>query len=203
MVTSSGDETLCLWDLEGFVLKKMKGHGCYVTTVAVSGNGKLIASGDVNGELIAWDGNTGESLTRAIKAHSENLASLDFSPNSAMLATASCDGTIKVWRTDIWQIHGNPINVGESIDRVRYSPSGHRLATAAFCYIQIWNPSGSECIAKLTATTEFIWTPDGTRLFSAGRNFLDSTIWEWDTSSGRSIQPFQCSELPLCYLLRG
>ena len=68
MVTSSLDKTLCLWNLkDGTVLKKMKGHSGGVVAVAVSGNSKLIASGDSKGELIAWDGDGG-SLTKAIKA---------------------------------------------------------------------------------------------------------------------------------------
>ena len=42
------------------VMKKLEGHGASVMAVAVSGDGKLIASGDDNGELIAWDGDTGD-----------------------------------------------------------------------------------------------------------------------------------------------
>jgi len=82
--------------------------------------GKLIASSDMGGKLIAWGGDTGKSLTNAIQAHSEPILSLDFSPDSGVLASVSSDKTIKFWRTDTWQIHGNPINVGEEIDRVRY-----------------------------------------------------------------------------------
>lgn len=62
MVTGLGDRTLCLWDLEtGLVLKEMKGHRTWVGAVAVSGDGQLIASGDANGELIAWDGHSAKS----------------------------------------------------------------------------------------------------------------------------------------------
>jgi len=184
MVTGSADKTLRLWNLrDGVVLKKMEGHDSSVTAVGVSGNSKLIASGDGKGELIAWDGDTGEFLA-AIKAHSRTIPSLDFSPDSAALATVSLDGTIKLWRTDTWQIHG-PIDVGEWIFRVRYSPSGHLAIETEKC-IQIWNTSGSECIAKLTAMS-FTWTPDGTRLLLGGRNHSDPTIREWDTSTWKQV----------------
>jgi len=186
MVTSL-DETLYLWDLkDGVILKKMEGHSGRVRGVAVSGNSRLIASIDNEEELIAWDGNTGESLTRAIKAHSLDITSLDFSPDNAVLATVSWDQTIKLWRTDTWQIHGNPINLGEFIFDVRYSPSGHLLAIVTCQYIEIWSSSELECIAKFTGLS-FTWTPDGTRLFSGSRDYSDPTIREWNTSTWEQV----------------
>jgi len=189
MVTSSVDETLCLWNLkDGMVLKKMRGHRARVTAVAVSGNSRLIASGDGNGELIAWDGDTGpgESL-QVIKAHSEVITSLVFSPDSAVLATVSHDGAIKLWRTDTWQILGDLIYVGKSIYCVRFSPSGKLLAIAAQ-NIQIWIPSQFKRIATLTARSySLAWTPDGTRLLSGGKFDSKSTIQEWDTSTWKQV----------------
>jgi len=52
MVTGSSHKTLRLWDLQtGAVPKKMKGHHSAVKAVAVlvSGDSRLIASGDENG----------------------------------------------------------------------------------------------------------------------------------------------------------
>jgi len=129
MVTASYDKTLCLWDLEnGALMKKMEGHRGGVEAVAVSGDGKLTASGDLDGELLAWHGDTGRSLTQAIRGHSERITSLCFSPDRAVLATVSLDKIIQFWRTDTWQIQGHPINSGGEIYCVRYSPSGELLA---------------------------------------------------------------------------
>jgi WD40 repeat protein len=48
-----------------------------------------VASGDDDGELIVWHGDTGKSLIQAIQAHSDWVWSLDFSRNGAALATGS------------------------------------------------------------------------------------------------------------------
>jgi WD40 repeat protein len=54
MVTGSLDNTLRVWDLKtGIVLKKMVGHRGGVWGLAISRDGKLIASGDNNGDLFA------------------------------------------------------------------------------------------------------------------------------------------------------
>jgi WD40 repeat protein len=192
MVSGSLDRTVRLWDLrDGVVLKKMEGHRGGVWAVAVSRDGQLIASGDENGELIAWHGDTGESLTQAIKVHSKPILSLDFSPDGALLATGSWYRTTKLWSTKTWQVQGNPISCGADVGCVRFSPSGELLAIATrHSDIQIWNPRTSECIAKLrgamSGNVSVAWTPDGKRLLSAGTR-LYPNILEWDTSTWQSV----------------
>ena len=193
MVTSSVENTLRLWDLkDGVVLKKMEGHRGWVREVAVSGDGQLIASGDDNGEFIAWDAESGESLTQAIKGHSSWICSLDFSADSATLTTGSWDRKTKLWNTKPWQLQGDPIDCHAAVNCVRYSPSRcgelQVLAIATDKDIQIWNPRTRECTAKFKAAidsafnTSLAWTPDGTRLLSGG-SASDPTIREWDTST--------------------
>ncbi|KAG1811605.1 WD40-repeat-containing domain protein [Suillus variegatus] len=125
MVTGSDDMTLRLWDLKtGVVLKKMEGHRNGLMRLAVSRDGQLIASGDRGGEVIVWHGETGELLTK-IEAHSETVHSLDFSPDGTVLATGSYyDTMMKLWNTQTWQLQGNPIEGGDHVNCVRYSPSG-------------------------------------------------------------------------------
>ena len=178
------------------------GHHSWVRAVAVSGDGELIASGDQCGDLIVWDGledaQAGESLTwQGINGHNGRITSLDFSPDRKMLASVSSDNTIKLWRIGPRQIHGNPININIRADIycVRYSPSGKLLAVATFKHIQIWNPSMSECIMITNLTVNsfsLAWTPDGTRLLSAGY-FFDPTIREWDTSTWNQVGDPWCA----------
>jgi WD40 repeat protein len=193
MITSSVDQTLVLWDLQNDVsLKKMEGHHSWVWAVVVSKDGKLIASGDADGKLIAWHGDTGESLIQTTKVHASTIRSLDFSPDDAVLASGSFDTTTEFWSTETWQVQGNPINCSARIHCVRYSPSGEYLAISTEHDIQIWNPCTRECIAKFKAAineainSSLAWAPNGGRLFSVGSR-LDPTIREWDTSSWKQI----------------
>jgi len=195
MVTGSYDKTLRLWDLkDGGLLKEMEGHTGGILAMAVSRDGELIASGDWNGEIIAWRGDNGESLTKAIKAHSHWICSLDFSPDGSVLASGSRDKTTKLWNTETWQLQGNPIDCDASVRCVRYSPSGNHLAIVTHMNIQIWNPGTRECIATFKVRVSvysagnwsLAWTPDGTRLLSGGSS-SDPTIREWDTSTWKQV----------------
>ena len=139
MVTGSADNMLRLCNLEdGGVLKKMEGHRNWVQTLAVSRDGRFIASGDSKGEFIAWNGDTGISLTQAIQAHSTCINSLDFSPDGVVLATGSQDKTTKLWNTKTWQQQGKTISCSAAVTCVRYSPSGELLAIVTDEDIQIW-----------------------------------------------------------------
>ncbi|KAG2128625.1 WD40-repeat-containing domain protein [Suillus bovinus] len=190
MVTGSEDNTLRLWDLKtGAVLKKMKGHSGGVWALTVSRDGQIIASGDGNGELTAWHGETGESFIQPIKAHSKQITSVDFSPDGTVLATGSHDDTVKFWCTQTWQMQGEPIECGAWVHCIRYSPSGELLAIATYGDIQIHNSDTRECVASFKAhmhTALLVWTPDGTRLLSAGSRY-DPTIREWDTSTWQQV----------------
>jgi WD40 repeat protein len=169
------------------VLKKMEGHSNMVMSLAVSRDGQIMASGDLEGEIIGWHGETGESLTEPIKAHSSRIWSVDFSPDGAVLATVSRDDTKKFWCTKTWQMQGEPIQCGDWVYYVRYSPSGQLLAIATHKIIQIYNPGTREQVASFgSCSFSLLWTPDGTRLLSGGDG-EDFAIREWDTLTWEQV----------------
>ena len=187
MVTSG--KMLRLWNLkDGVVLKIMEGHEDLVWGVGISRDGRLIASGDEKGELIFW--NDGGEFTRAIKAHTTWISSVDFSPDGGVLATSSSDWTTKLWNTETGRQEGDPIDCSAPVHCVRYSPSGGLIALSAGKCIQIWNTGTREWIANLNAATgpnlSLAWTHDGARLLSAG-SYYDPTIREWDSSTWEQV----------------
>jgi WD40 repeat protein len=206
MVTGSYDGMLRLWDLKtGVMLKKMEGHRSRVRALAVSPDGKWIASGDESGELIAWHGQTGEPLDRAIeKSHWGWILSLDFSQDSIALASGSSDTITKLWSTSSWTVKRS-LGCGGIVHCVRYSPRSDRplLAIATdhgvhiyrnhrgtHYYNQEYSPT-SPFPAHLTTTighgiNSLAWTSDGSRLFLGG-NSADPSIQEWDTSTWQQV----------------
>ncbi|KAG2359622.1 WD40-repeat-containing domain protein [Suillus spraguei] len=131
MITGSWDKTL--WDMEaGDVLKKIEGHSSRVSALAVSRDGQIIASGDENGEIIAWHGETGETLIQPIKVDPLWIRSLDFSPNGSVLATSGTwDSMTKFWSTKTWQMQGEPIDCGtchsSELQTVTFSVDGKHV----------------------------------------------------------------------------
>ncbi|KAG1771869.1 WD40-repeat-containing domain protein [Suillus placidus] len=193
MVTSSEDRMVRLWDLKtGQVLKQMEGHTSDVMGLAVSRDGLMIATSDENGELIAWQAGTGESLTKAVKVHDSAVRSLDFAPDGKCVMTASSvpnDQLAKCWDTKTWDQIGYWA-CGSTVRCVRYARSEVpiRVAVATDQDIQIYTLSELQTKFKghSHGTLSLAWSPDSTRLLSGGDDH-DPSIREWDTSSWTQV----------------
>jgi WD40 repeat protein len=69
-----------------------------VSSVAFSRNGKLLATGDQNGNAYLWDVATGSRIaTLPTPGPNSSVSSVAFSPNGKILATANQDGTTSLW----------------------------------------------------------------------------------------------------------
>jgi WD40 repeat protein len=68
-----------------------------VYAVAVSKNGKFIASGGVDRTIKLWDAATGNELF-TMSGHSEPISTLAFTPDGKFLVSA-CERQIKIWDT--------------------------------------------------------------------------------------------------------
>jgi WD40 repeat protein len=185
-----------LWDLRnGMFLKEMKGHNSPVGCFVISRKGRLIASGDDSGHVIAWDGDTGAPLIPAFRCFRtrSGVQSLDFSPGGEVLAVCSSNGVVTFWSTDTWQQQGEPLYCGPdpngpsgSTYGVRYSPSGELLILSN-SNMQLWNPVTRSRIhihdTQSCHDNSSVWTPDGTRLLTGG----EDDIREWDLSTWNKV----------------
>jgi len=111
-----------------------------------------------------------------------------FSPNGSQLASASYDGTVKLWDA----VSGQEIRTlkGHSglVFSVAFNVNGTQLASgSADGTVKLWNPASGEEIRTLKGHTNSIvsltFTPDGTRLASAS----EATVKLWDTSTGQEL----------------
>ncbi|MGI9624957.1 MAG: WD40 repeat domain-containing protein [Acidimicrobiales bacterium] len=70
-----------------------------VYALEFSPNGRLLAAG-VDDTVQLWDVESLSPIGAPLRGHNDAIRSLSFSSDSTLLATASPDGTVKIWQTD-------------------------------------------------------------------------------------------------------
>lgn len=114
------------------VVRVLEGHSHTVTTLAVSPNGTLLASGSLDGTVRLWEVATGQLVATMEEPKGKRVRgviSITFSPDGRWLATHHSDGAIGFWSLPQGKLI-QTVNVKLSTDRIAltaFHPSGRLL----------------------------------------------------------------------------
>ena len=154
------------------LVANIKKHTDWVTALAFSPDGVLLATGDRNGGLYVWETHTGNEFHN-LRAHEKRIASLAWRGDSNLLAAGSEDGNMTWWEmangTQVKKIgsHGGVLALS-------YAPDGRLVSGGRDGHVRIWDgnakqlrdwvPSGGEVVLKT------IFNDDGTRVLTGAWN---------------------------------
>ncbi|WP_337177065.1 serine/threonine-protein kinase [Paludisphaera sp.] len=178
--------------------------------VAISGDGRLVASGHHDGVARVWDAATGAPLHR-LKVASTGVRALAFSPDGLRLV-ASCGiperprGEAVVWdleggrRIATYREHGDVVDAVVFLDDRRVASAGgdHR--------IHVWDPANAERIMTLEGhggAVRRLALSRERRTLASGAD--DGSVRLWDTETGRpgAVLPAGAEILALAYSVDG
>jgi len=188
----------CPWDLRRwehrhlwtrYNARQTLGHASAVRAVAVSPDGKQLATACAAGTAVVWDAATGEALL-TLRGHEDELTSVAYSPDGTRLVTGGRDRTARLW--DAATGKGLAILQGHAfwVNGVCFTPDGKRVVTGgADKDVRVWDaatgkglavhkPHGDEWVNGVAVT------PDGARGVTAGQ---DRTARVWDLATGQVV----------------
>ncbi len=181
--SSSGDETVILWDTatqdEIATLHPKRGA---VSAISFSPDGYILASGMGDGSVKMLDLGTREVIA-SLDGHAREITSVAISPDGNTLASASFDMTVRLWdvaaRSEIATLTGH----ANAVTSIAFSPDGSILASGAYDNkVKIWDVESRKEIATLRQSGEVhsvAFSPEGTTL-AAGLN-RNITLWDLAT----------------------
>ncbi len=121
----------------------LRGHTDEVLAVAVSPDGKRIASGSKDTTARIWNAD-GSGVAIVLAGHQKYVTSVAFSPDGKKLVTGSEDQTLRIWNVDgsgvplVLKGHTQPVW------SVAYSRDGSQIASASWDQtVRIWSSDGS------------------------------------------------------------
>ena len=148
-------------------------------TVSLSGRGF---------EWFYWQRQMHQEL-KTLRGHRGALSSVAFSPDGERIATASYDGTAKVWDVQSGKVQLTCQAHAGAVNSLAISPDGQLLATANEDHTaKIWTLTGGEVLRTLQGHSKPVeavaFSPDGKRLVTAGADHLGVV---WDLSNGTKV----------------
>ncbi|HEY7330525.1 MAG TPA: protein kinase [Gemmataceae bacterium] len=168
-----------------------RGHNNWVWGVAVSPDGKLVASAstvsaNTVGEIKIWDSATGR-VQQTLLGHAGPVLGVAFSPDGKRLASAGSDRTVKVWDVatgrELHTLHGH----SEEVKCIIFSPDGKLLVSGSNDRtVKIWDAADFRELRTLADHRNgpifgVAFSPDSKRLTST------SPIRIWDVASGKAL----------------
>jgi WD40 repeat protein/DNA-binding CsgD family transcriptional regulator len=158
-------------------------------SIAFNKSGKLIATGDRNGEVRIW---LVENLTllSSFVGHDSGVRCVSFSPDNQTIASSGEDHLIKLWDINTGDCRQTLKGHRDYVRSVEFSPDGHLLASGSDDKsIKLWDVKTGKCVRKLSSHTNFVrsvvFSQDGLILASCAE---DKIIKLWYIPTGDCIK---------------
>jgi WD40 repeat protein len=169
------------------------GQGEVLRSLAFSPDGTALATVAGNNEDFAvrlWEVGSGQPL-RTLQGHTAIVWGVAFSPDGQMLASASSDGTAKVWD---WHSGAllESLDFPSEVVSVTFSPDGQTLAVGGVdewpdAAVWTWSVASWQPLMKLAEfwnIPALAYSPDGSLLVGGGTS---RNVRVWKTSDGAEL----------------
>ncbi len=159
---------------------KMKAEGW---GIAFNADGTRLCVVDEKAGVGVYDV-TGWRLMYNLRGHTDQVRTAHFSPNGKMLATASLDGTVRLWDMETGRaIRTLPVG-DERCTGVAFRPDSKQIATG--CHdgtVKVWEAATGNILEDFDGFKDnfasVAWSPDG-KVLAAGGGDKSVHLWSWE-----------------------
>jgi hypothetical protein len=179
-------------------LRTLSGHAKGVNQVAVSPDGKWIASAGIDGTVKVWRVSSSKEV-RTFRGHKADVTCVAFPPNrSNRVASAGRDGTVRIWDRRTGKEVLAPLRMDLALglafnaDGSLLLAGGVRRDGKEWAELTIWDTATSKVKRSLRAHGRTVaavaWSGDRKWIASVG---MDGSLRVWDTKTWKPVHSFR------------
>jgi WD40 repeat protein/energy-coupling factor transporter ATP-binding protein EcfA2 len=194
-----GFEWFYLWRRYHNEQTTFQGHTDSITSVALSSDGKMLATGSFDKTIKLWDVATGEAQATLEDESAYLISSIAFSPDGKMLAVViGKDNTVVLWDVALRKRLGTLNREGETggASSLAFSPDSKTLVTGSYSdsRIRLWDVASRRVSKTIEASAEaggifdLVFSSDGKTLATGGTNNIARV---WDIATGKELAAFK------------
>ena len=133
----------------GHQLATLRGHTGVVVSMALSGDGQLVASAGFDGAVRLSETGSGQLLA-AVRGETSGIRGVAISANGRLVASAGTDGNVRLWEPAGDQLVATLQGHTGVVHGVALSPDGRLVASAGWDgTVRLWQTEGGKCLATL------------------------------------------------------
>jgi WD40 repeat protein/serine/threonine protein kinase len=184
--------TAQLWDVAtGRQIGPPVGVSNALRSAALSPDGKILATGDLQGSVGLHDATTGKLLMPPLRGHSDRVRALAFSPDGELFLTGSTDKSARLWDAETGQPIGLPLQHQGPVVAVAFSPDGKSfLTTSSDFTVRMWETHLHQPIGLVLEQSRgcraVAFSRDGKMILTGDTG---GTAQLWDAANGHPICP--------------
>ncbi|KAJ9077545.1 60S ribosomal subunit assembly or modification protein [Entomophthora muscae] len=197
VMSGGGDDRAYIWDRSnGETLHKLEAHGDSVIAVGFSADGKLAASGGMDGKIQVFNASTG-ALVICLEGPDE-VTWLQWHPKGPVLLVGAADSSIWMFQLPSGQVMNVFSGHSAAVTCGAFTPDGKHIVTGSEdATLILWDPKSARALWRLTgadarfhqsAITNLAISDDSTLILSGS---VDATAKLITLAAGEIISSFE------------